>query len=395
MVNFDFIGHDGFRNSIESDYNEMILSLEHKAYKAVYVLAGSIIEALLMDCLIVDGYGKPQAVKLKFVELINECKKRNIIEEREVNLSTILRNQRNLIHAGRLEKVREGEDAIESIIDEDGATVVCSLVRMVINRISLQRKKVYPYTSTEIIDKIKSDPDIYELLSHILKKTNPTEFNKLLNLIPTEYDHFLSSLNEAYHESRNAIYYEDNYAYLHDSDDAHNDEINEYKRRFRFCYRTIFDKVDDKIKKQIVYKFAHLVKIGSPSDRLDYETVFFKIDDIKYLDVKDKDLVKKYIIRRLYSLVYYNPNIVNGIGHFLEEDDINSFITILFFLNSDSTVASRFIATEYSNMESKAQLKIKKLLEDFFHLYQDESNYDFAQAAKQTLELIEEENIPF
>lgn len=43
MASFDFITGDDFRASLESDYNELSTCLASGAYKAVHVLAGSIV----------------------------------------------------------------------------------------------------------------------------------------------------------------------------------------------------------------------------------------------------------------------------------------------------------------------------------------------------------------
>jgi hypothetical protein len=51
MISFDFITHDDFRRSLESDWVELESCYGSKAWKSVHVLAGSIIEALLIDCL--------------------------------------------------------------------------------------------------------------------------------------------------------------------------------------------------------------------------------------------------------------------------------------------------------------------------------------------------------
>jgi hypothetical protein len=47
MSLFDFISGDKFRLSLESDYQELQSAMQVEAYKAVHVLAGSIVE---VDC---------------------------------------------------------------------------------------------------------------------------------------------------------------------------------------------------------------------------------------------------------------------------------------------------------------------------------------------------------
>ena len=51
VPSFDFITTKPFRESLEADYAEMGRSAESKNWKAVQVLAGSIVECLLIDYL--------------------------------------------------------------------------------------------------------------------------------------------------------------------------------------------------------------------------------------------------------------------------------------------------------------------------------------------------------
>src|SRR5438093_874801 len=55
MPMFDFIAGDDFRQSLEGDYRDLTGCVEAKAWKAVHVLAGSIIEAVLLDHLDAAG----------------------------------------------------------------------------------------------------------------------------------------------------------------------------------------------------------------------------------------------------------------------------------------------------------------------------------------------------
>jgi len=56
MPNFDFVSDEKFRFSLEKDYQELTLSLQNGAWKAAYILAGSIVEAILIDYFLAAGY---------------------------------------------------------------------------------------------------------------------------------------------------------------------------------------------------------------------------------------------------------------------------------------------------------------------------------------------------
>jgi hypothetical protein len=52
---FDFVSGDDFRTPLESDYAELEACLTAGAWKSAHVLAGSIVEAVLIDYLVAVG----------------------------------------------------------------------------------------------------------------------------------------------------------------------------------------------------------------------------------------------------------------------------------------------------------------------------------------------------
>jgi tyrosine-protein phosphatase YwqE len=63
MATFDFIAHKGFRASLENDYREMEHCLNGEAWKSVQVLAGSMVEALLIDFIASTMEGKTKRIR--------------------------------------------------------------------------------------------------------------------------------------------------------------------------------------------------------------------------------------------------------------------------------------------------------------------------------------------
>ena len=59
MSTFDFIADDEFRESLASDYRELETCVEHEAWKAAHVIAGGIVETLLVDYLLTAGQAGP------------------------------------------------------------------------------------------------------------------------------------------------------------------------------------------------------------------------------------------------------------------------------------------------------------------------------------------------
>src|SRR2546429_1304835 len=101
MATFDFINGEDFRLSLESDYQELNSAMQAKAWKAVHVLAGSIIEAILIDYLIASEYQKKSSfdpLKMTLAEAISACRQEHVLSEKTEHLSHVVRSYRNLIH---------------------------------------------------------------------------------------------------------------------------------------------------------------------------------------------------------------------------------------------------------------------------------------------------------
>jgi len=92
MLSFDFIVHEDFRRSLEGDWRELQACYESHAWKSVHVLAGSIVEALLIDGLSSATCSIPHAdlLKKELSALIALCKEAGIISDRTAQLSTVI-----------------------------------------------------------------------------------------------------------------------------------------------------------------------------------------------------------------------------------------------------------------------------------------------------------------
>jgi hypothetical protein len=83
----------------------------NQAWKAVHVLAGSIVEAVLADYLISTGQKSPDPLEMGLAQLIAACKKAGVLNQRTAELSGALKAYRNLIHPGRARRIGEEADA--------------------------------------------------------------------------------------------------------------------------------------------------------------------------------------------------------------------------------------------------------------------------------------------
>ena len=103
-VDFSFIADNRIRTIVERDYAELQKLEPEIATKSVLVLCGSIIEGLLLDAIVTDGYWTYAAASERFLkDMIHPAKTSGIIQHD--NLSEVLRVFRNLIHPAR--EIRE------------------------------------------------------------------------------------------------------------------------------------------------------------------------------------------------------------------------------------------------------------------------------------------------
>ncbi len=182
-VEFDFISDERFRKSLDCDYREMLSSLEAGAWKAVHVLAGSIVEAILVEYLSVSrtaGTG-PDPLRLDLNDAIEACKAAGVIQDSTASLCDVIRNYRNLIHPGRVIRLKQEVGA-------DGAQIASSLVSMITREVATKRKEVYGATAEQIVKKVKSDQFSIAVLPHLLGEANEHELARLVTtLIPQAY----------------------------------------------------------------------------------------------------------------------------------------------------------------------------------------------------------------
>jgi hypothetical protein len=99
-MEFGFIRNESLRVLIERDYAELQGLDTETQSKAVVVLAGDILEGLLIDSLTVAGrWDFDSACQQRLSDMIGPAKTKGIIKEDR--LTRILKDYRNLIHPGR------------------------------------------------------------------------------------------------------------------------------------------------------------------------------------------------------------------------------------------------------------------------------------------------------
>jgi len=311
MDKFNFIRGDEFRASLESDYEELSKAIENHLWKSAHVIAGSIIEAVLVDTLIEADYEartKNNPLKMDLFQLIEICQKEDFLSLKSAGLSNVIREYRNLIHPGRAERLKEK-------VDKNTANVVYSLVEMIIGEISEKRSKTQGFTAEQIVSKIERDASAISIIGHLLRDTKPNELKRLLlNVLPERY---------------NSIPIERDF--LEEIGPAEGIETDRILSDLIRCYWEAFNRADESMKKEAVKNFVGILKQESQGVVYAYETAFFKSNNLKYLSQNEAQMVKEHLLARLKNegISLALTNTLAGIGKYINKNETNHLLDSL------------------------------------------------------------------
>lgn len=299
MASFNFITDEELRFGLESDYKELQAAFKVEAWKSVHVLAGSIIEALLIDFLLSTKYkawSTNKILSLQFNQAIKECKEVNLLSDRTEPLTTIVKDFRNLIHPGRIKR-------LEQNVDSNSAQVAISLTEMIIEEVRQKRQAIYGLTAEQLVTQLERDLNVVKVLEHFTADMQETELEKLLlKIIPDRY-----------------------FELLNEEPNPYTDKTLEALQK---CFHRVFENVSDGVKKKIMQRHLWILK-NEGSYKIDlYENLFFKNSYFQYIPNSSD---RKFIKDRLIALVSDAGDLgdfshkFSTIGPYLDDDEIDNF----------------------------------------------------------------------
>jgi len=367
MALFNFITNEGFRKSLESDFIELENCIQAESWKAVHVIAGSIIEAVLLDFLLAEGIcSEDEALKMDFGTAITICDEKKIISSKTINLSSVIKDYRNLIHPGRILRLKE-ETSKES------AEVARALVIIVTNEIEKKKSEKYGYTAEQIISKIWRDSSVSSILPHLLKATNPTEIAKLLlKVLPQTYSEYLES----------------------------NEYVEHIPISLSQCFRIALGQSDDALKTRVAENFAKVIKEEGIFTINANGHIFFRASDMCYLGPDDLDLVKKYMLGRIEDSFEEWYSTFSGIGRFIQADEVqnlaDSLIKIIVGQDKDvGKKAQHLLEQEGQRMMNEAKEKLLARLDDWISHFQKKTAIQNADKLVKLKSQIFKDDLPF
>jgi hypothetical protein len=297
-LTFDFITDEDLRSVLRSDYREMVSCASVKAWKAVQVLAGSIIEAVLVDYLVGTAETKrPDPLGMGLADLISAGKKAGILTKKSSELSGALKEYRNLIHPGRSQRL--GERA-----DQEGAVVAQALVRLIAAEVAKKQASEHGLTAEQITRKFMTDPTAPNISVHLLRDANGREVERLLLVIVPD-------------------------AYIRQMDENFGDPGDEVLGRLVHLYHAAFNAASDNVRRKAMTAYIKELK-ESAGPRVEiYERHFFRSPYLRWVADDEREMIKGHLLSQLEEgdPAIYVP--AKGIGAFLGEDEVGPFVDTL------------------------------------------------------------------
>lgn len=295
MPEFDFVTDPAFRTSLESDYREMRACQEKGCWKAVLVLAGSIIEAVLVDH--VSSLPSPPSNigEMTLGPLLKHCKEKKLISERCHDIGVAVKNYRNLVHPGKLVRQKE-------VVDAQGASVAVALAEMVVKEVESQKKETYGFTAAQLFTKALSDSSAVNIFKHLLKGIHDSEFRQfLLETIPND-PRWFSGKGFSESECSNLC----------------------------VCFHHAFEKAPLLVRQEVVNRYLHIVRTADKQTVTLYERRFFRTTQMDLMNPDQLAIAK----RRLFTDFQESPEMLigsfMGIHRFITEHDLDDVLAVLF-----------------------------------------------------------------
>jgi len=230
------------------------------------VLAGSIVECLLIDYIASTtntSRGNKDPLKMDMAEAIAICKSEGVLSERTADLCSVVRSYRNLIHPGRMTRLKE-EPPNRTTCD-----IATALIELIVADIAKTRRAAVGLTAEQILSKLMRDSSSLTILSHLLAEVNDQQRERLLDdLIPKTYFGYAPE--------------EDSF------DDTHD--------RLATAHRMIFDLSSDSIRQNTAQRFVRILKEDDGDTISRYRTAFFRAPDLAVVPAINRPMVKEHLL---------------------------------------------------------------------------------------------------
>lgn len=278
-MTFDFVADKRFQDLLERDYQELKRCLEISAVKSTLILSGSILEAILTEYFIqfpVNGKTESQLLKTTLAELIDLAVQEGVISEREKNLSSVVKDYRNLIHPGR--EIRKNEQ-----FDSDSAAIATSVLNIVIGSIKSKYLTAYGYLASDVFEKLKRDWNFHVIYDKVILKLNHNERVKLLKYL-VEYEIYEKGYWPCFEEE----------GYVKEREITNLEYIKEHIEKLKPL-------VENSIIKIYLKRLVQEVETGKSLDAYSLYNLFH--EDLNMLSEEEQDIIVIYMLKLFNSVI--------------------------------------------------------------------------------------------
>jgi hypothetical protein len=368
MASFDFISDKDFRQSLESDYKEMRANIEGGAWKSAQVIAGSVVEALLVEHLIsfpvTGGTGK-EPLKLDLAEAIAVCRDAKVLTPRTADLCSVVRSYRNLIHPGRLVRLDEPRPSKES------ASIALSLVELITEELARVRQKQVGLTAEQLLAKVTNDADVMAIFKHLVLEASEQQRQRLvLEILPGAY----SKLD-------------------YDSEDWVT------CLRLESAYHVTLETLSDESKKKVALEFVRVLRDADGEYLRRFADAFFRAPYLEHVPEGQQRLVVGYLLGRLESVTDARTlSVADGMCPYMTPEEAPKWVDALVKAAVSAglhEVAKKKAADQLSNYYMGTKGPFDAAVRKRFAEWQEHFRRQGATDKAATLDEIEENMLPF
>lgn len=265
MPNFDYITSPELRAALEADFVEMKTCAQSGAWKSAQVLAGSIVECLLIDYLASSTHPNRPAkdpLRMDLAEAIALCRTEKVLTERTADLCSVVRSYRNLIHPGRALRLQEQPPSGTT------SNIAVGLIELIADEIAKTRRAMVGLTGAQILSKLLRDDNSLAILKHLLSETSELQRETLL----------LKLLPDAYREQRTS-----------------DDPFDRTAKRLADAFRVTLDSSSKETKERLAQEFVRILREEDGEWVDAYRLAFFRSSDLSQVPAGALPMVKAHL----------------------------------------------------------------------------------------------------
>ena len=298
MPMFDFITEKDLRVSLEGDYAEMQKCVEASAWKSGQVLAGSIVEALLVDYLVATpnpARAPNNPLRIDLADAITICRTEKVLSDRSADLCSVIRSYRNLIHPGRMLRLAEAAPTKQS------SAVAGALIDMIVEDLAKARRASVGLTAEQIVSKVRRDSHVGSILKHLLTEVKEQQKERLLlELLPSACQEELRS--EEFSDA----------GVLERLVDPH---------------RVVLNSAEEPTKRRVAEEFVRVLREEDGERVIEYGDAFFSASDLRWLPAAQREMVVAHLLNRIPNIqTEATLRLLDGILPFLENHRVLKWV---------------------------------------------------------------------